>query len=128
MNVYSFAPVTDCYSLKEMRDFSSKLEDLGFSYQQGQFGGGQGDIPKQIIIWLSVNSDWISSVANLTLLISFAGKWYKKSRKPQQKRKVPVINISIYCKDIYKSSIEVNISKDYTKTEIKKIVDALDID
>lgn len=127
MKIYSIQPVTDGYSKSEINGLTSQLEGLGFKYQQGQFGGGPVEIPKQIIAWLSVNSGWISSIANLTILIGILSKWYAKHKKPAQKQKTPVINISIYNQDIYKSNIEINISKPYSKSEIKKIIDDLEL-
>lgn len=126
MNVYSITPEADGFSSKDMQELSSELVRLGFSYQQGQFGGGPGEIPKQIIAWLSVNSDWISSITNLTILIGVAGKWYKKHKKSEQKQELPVINISIY-NNAYKSSIEIDVSRHYSTSEIKEIIDKLDI-
>jgi hypothetical protein len=102
---------------------SQNLENLGYSFQEPELGGGGGDVTREVIAWINLHP--ISAELSTGLLVNMLWDLLKVSyvwaaNHKKNKKVTPIMAIAIYdIKDGYDRTVCFDMEKKYSKAGIE---------
>ncbi len=124
MNKFYFVTsYPDEYQESSDKELSGEIEKIGFTYKQGEMGGGGGEIVTQIVANLSINvtpHDIVTGVLSSAIfeVLKTAFAWHTRNKIPN-KRVNPSINVYVYVEgNSYSKSYK--IDEEHSEVELQE--------